>query len=66
MFDWLPWTTAGCCRKCAVFVKPQLLAAHASTMGNHLQLIVDNVPKQLALDCRVSAERGAAHGTGCS
>lgn len=51
VFDWLPWTAADCCRKCAVFVKPQLLAAQASTMGNHLQLIVDNVPKQLALDC---------------
>lgn len=66
VFDWLPWTAAGCCRKCAVFVKPQLLAAQASNMGNHLQLIVDNVPKQLALDCLVSAEQGAAHGTGCS
>lgn len=66
VFDWLPWTSAGCCRKCAVFVKPQLLAAQASTMGGHLQLIVDNVPKQLALDCLAQGERGAAHGTGCN
>ena len=61
VFDWLPWTAAGCCRKCAVFVKPQLLAAQASTMGNHLQLIVDNVPKQLALDC-LAAGASSARG----
>ncbi|MFV3381979.1 hypothetical protein [Pseudomonas sp. NY15354] len=47
-------------------MKPQLLAAQASTMGGHLQLIVDNVPKQLALDCLVQGERGVAHGTGCN
>lgn len=63
VFDWLPWTGAGCCRKCAMFVKPQLLAAQASTMGNHLQLIVDNVPKQLALDCLA---QGASSAKGCN
>lgn len=63
VFEWLPWTGAGCCRKCAVFAKPQLLAAQASTMGNHLQLIVDNVPKQLALDCLGAGSTSAA---GCS
>ncbi|WP_238215438.1 hypothetical protein [Pseudomonas sp. PAGU 2196] len=62
MFEWLPWTAAGCCRKCAVFVKPQLVAAQASTLGGHLQLIVDNVPKQLALDCLAS---GASSATVC-
>lgn len=62
VFEWLPWTAAGCCRKCAVFVKPQLLAAQASTLGGHLQLIVDNVPKQLALDCLAS---GASNAAGC-
>ncbi|WP_182330261.1 hypothetical protein [Pseudomonas asiatica] len=46
-----------------MFVKPQLLAAQASTMGNHLQLIVDNVPKQLALDCLA---QGASSAKGCN
>ncbi|GLO23889.1 hypothetical protein PPUJ21368_17170 [Pseudomonas putida] len=66
VFEWLPWTAAGCCRKCAVFVKPQLLAAQASTMGGHLQLIIDNAPKQLTLDCPALGQRGAANGMVCS
>lgn len=66
VFEWLPWTAAGCCRKCAVFVKPQLLAAQASTLGGHLELVVNNAPKQLTLDCLAPGQRGAANGTGCS
>ncbi|WP_186506680.1 hypothetical protein [Pseudomonas putida] len=49
-----------------MFVKPQLLAAQASTMGGHLQLIIDNVPKQLTLDCPAPGQRDAANGMVCS
>ncbi|MBI6925917.1 hypothetical protein JET66_14805 [Pseudomonas putida] len=47
-------------------MKPQLLAAQASTMGGHLQLIVDNAPQQLTLDCPVPGQQGAANGMVCS
>jgi len=66
VFEWLPWTAASCCRKCAVFVKPQLLAAQASTLGGHLELVVNNAPQQLTLDCLAPGQRGAANVTGCS
>lgn len=66
VFEWLPWTAAGCCRKCAVFVKPQLLAAQASTLGGHLELVVNNALHQPTLDCLAPGQRGATNGTGCS
>lgn len=66
VFEWLPWTAAGCCRKCAVFVKPQLIAVQASTLGGHLELVVNNAAQQLTLDCLAPGQRVAANGTGCS
>jgi len=66
VLDWLPWTVHGCCRECAVFVYPQLLTAHARTLGTHMQLVVDNTPMQMALECVGVIDRGAADGAGCS
>jgi len=66
VFEWLPWTVAGCCCKCAVFVQPQMLAAQASALSGHLELVVDNPPQQLALDCLQDTQRNSANGTGSS
>lgn len=66
VLDWLPWTVIGCCRECAVFAHPPMLTAHARSLGNHLQLAVDNQPRPMAMDCFAPEERGAANVTGCS